>query len=116
MEKIKSNDFFVANEAKVYDLGEGVKRQFVGYDNCIMTVKVSFEKGAVGSIHQHPHTQTCFVHSGQFEVTIDGVNKVLQAGDGFYVAPNVLHGCRCLEEGILIDTFSPIREDFYKTI
>lgn len=116
MEEIKSDAFFVASEAKAYDLGKGVKRQFVGYDNNIMTVKVFFDKDAVGEMHKHPHAQTCFVHSGKFEVAINGVKKILQAGDGFYVDPDVLHGCYCLEEGVLVDTFSPIREDFYRTI
>ena len=40
--------------------------------------------------------------------------KVLRAGDGYYVAPNLPHGCVCLEAGVLVDTFSPMREDFLK--
>ena len=40
--------------------------------------------------------------------------KVLRAGDGYYVAPNLPHGCVCLEAGVLIETFSPMREDFLK--
>ena len=36
----------------------------------------------------------------------------LGPGDGYYVAPDEIHGCACLEEGILIDTFSPVRADF----
>ena len=36
------------------------------------------------------------------------------AGDGYYVAPNLPHGCVCLEAGVLIDTFTPMREDFLK--
>ena len=50
--------------------------------------------------------------SGKFELNIGGEVKVLGAGDGYYVAPDQLHGCVCLEEGILIDTFSPHRADF----
>ncbi|RMF21080.1 MAG: cupin domain-containing protein, partial [Bacteroidetes bacterium] len=30
----------------------------------------------------------------------------------FYVPPNVLHGCVCKKDGVLIDVFSPHREDF----
>ena len=48
----------------------------------------------------------------QWEYAGDG--KVLRAGDGYYVASNLPHGCVCLEAGILIDTFSPMREDFMK--
>jgi len=41
------------------------------------------------------------------------VKKVLKAGDVFYVAPNLIHGAVCLEAGVLIDVFSPMREDFF---
>jgi Uncharacterized conserved protein, contains double-stranded beta-helix domain len=116
MEKIQSNPFFIATEEKVYTAGEGITRQFVGYDNSIMMVKVMFEKGAIGIQHQHPHAQTTYVVSGKFEMTIGDETKILQAGDGFYTEPDILHGCVCLEAGILIDVFSPIREDFYETI
>ena len=52
---------------------------------------------------------------GRFEVTIGDEKAVLSAGEGYYVAPDVLHGCVCLEAGVLIDTFSPVREDFLKS-
>jgi quercetin dioxygenase-like cupin family protein len=45
-------------------------------------------------------------------VEIGGEKKVLRAGDAFYIPPNVLHGAVCLEPGVLIDIFSPMREDF----
>ena len=66
------------------------------------------------TLHQHPHTQCTYVASGCFEVTIGDEKKVLKAGDGYYVAHNLPHGCVCLEAGVLIDTFSPMREDFLK--
>lgn len=115
MEKIQSKPFFIASEEKVYNADKGITRQFVGYDNDIMMVKVMFEKGAIGYQHQHPHVQTTYVVSGKFEMTIGEETKILQAGDGFYTEPNIIHGCVCLESGILIDVFSPIREDFVKT-
>ena len=113
---MKSKAFFVAKEEKVYPAGENITRQFIAYDNDITVVKVMFEKGAVGTIHTHPHTQGCYVAGGKFEVNIDGEKKILQEGDGFYAEPNIPHGVVCLEKGILIDMFSPCREDFLATI
>ncbi|MCL4151892.1 UNVERIFIED_CONTAM: hypothetical protein GTU68_011308 [Idotea baltica] len=94
------------------ELGGGVSRKFLGYDNQIMMVRVKFEKGALGSPHQHFHTQATFCASGKFEFEIDGVKQIVEAGDGVYIEPNLLHSAVCLEEGELIDTFSPVREDF----
>ena len=71
-------------------------------------------KGAVGTMHEHYHSQATYVASGKFELTIGEEKRILEAGDGYYVAPDVLHGCVCLEAGILIDTFSPMRADFLK--
>ena len=104
--------YFTTKEMKWEDLGGGVQRQFLGYDNQIMMVKVKFDKGAEGAPHEHFHTQSTFCASGKFEFTIDGEKKIVEAGDGVYISPNLLHSAICLEEGILIDVFSPVREDF----
>ncbi|MGX5816896.1 cupin domain-containing protein [Chitinophaga lutea] len=90
----------------------GVTRQVFGHDARLMLVKVIFETGAVGSMHSHPHSQASYVESGVFELTIGPDKKVLRKGDGYYVPPQVVHGCVCLEAGVLIDAFSPAREDF----
>ncbi|NNC56693.1 MAG: cupin domain-containing protein, partial [Woeseiaceae bacterium] len=70
------------------------------------------DKGAVGEVHAHTHAQVAYVVSGKFEVFISGKKKILGPGDGFYIQPNVDHGAVCLEPGVLIDVFSPVREDF----
>ena len=90
----------------------GMKRKIMAYDESLMLVKVEFEKGGIGSLHSHRHTQISHVESGVFEVEISGEKKVLKAGDAFYVPPHAVHGAVCLEAGVLIDVFSPMREDF----
>lgn len=103
---------FIKNSSEWEELGGGVSRQFQGWDNQIMMVKVKFEKGAVGSPHQHFQTQATFCHSGKFEFTIGDDKSIVEAGEGVYIEPNILHSAVCLEAGILIDVFSPVREDF----
>ena len=107
-----SEPFVVANDTPKEDLGGGITRQILGYGPEIMVVRVWFDKGAVGEVHAHPHSQSTYVESGRFEVFIDGEKRVLEAGDSFYIAPHLDHGAVCLEPGVLIDTFSPAREDF----
>lgn len=105
-------DLFFDGNTNWEDLGNGVKRQFVGYNSQIMMVIVKFEKDAIGVLHQHFHSQITYVAEGVFRVTIDQNTKILHKGDGFFAQPNVEHGVICLEEGVLIDSFSPYREDF----
>ncbi|MCC3158049.1 cupin domain-containing protein [Hymenobacter sp. 15J16-1T3B] len=93
-------------------VAEGVRRQVLAYGPALMLVKVAFEAGAVGAEHQHPHAQTSYVESGAFEYTIAGDTRVLRAGDSCFVPGNTLHGTTCLESGVLLDSFTPLREDF----
>ena len=104
--------FCMADSMEWEDLGGGVSRKFLGWDNKIMMVKVKFDKGAEGSPHQHFHTQTTYCAKGKFEFTIGDEKKIVNGGNGVYIPPNILHGAICLEDGILIDVFSPVREDF----
>ncbi len=90
-----------------------MKRQIMGYDDKILLAKVAFEKGGIGQMHQHYHSQVTYVVSGAFELTIGDETKVLKGGDSFYIPPNMMHGAVCLEAGTLIDVFSPVREDFF---
>lgn len=107
-------DRFFDGTSEWEDLGDGVSRQFVGYNSQQMMVKVKFEKGAIGAMHHHFHSQVTYVVGGQFEVTVDGHIKILKDGDGFFAQPNTEHGVKCLEAGLLIDVFTPLREDFLK--
>lgn len=111
---IKAESFFKEETIPWEEAGAGITRQFVGFNTQLMMVKVKFEKGAIGYVHDHFHTQGTYIASGEFEITIEGIPQILKTGDGFFVQPNQKHGARCIEAGILIDVFSPVREDFLK--
>ena len=95
--------------------GPGVRRTLVAYNDDLLLVKVAFEPGAVGALHQHVHSQISYVESGEFEVTVGDETHVLGAGDTFYAAPNVPHGVVARQAGVLLDSFSPLRLDFLPT-
>ena len=61
--------------------GEGVVRRVLAYSKDLMCVENTFEKGAVGSLHHHPHTQITYVVSGEFEFNIEGEKRIVKAGD-----------------------------------
>ncbi|TCP94675.1 cupin domain [Cricetibacter osteomyelitidis] len=106
--------FVYGKNIPLEDLGNGVKRRILAYSDNIMSVEVHFEKGAIGALHSHPHEQLTYVLSGRFEFTIGDETKVVNAGDVLYKCPNIIHGCVCLEPGVLLDTFTPMREDFIR--
>ena len=110
--KTRSDIFQIESEIEWQNPAPGIQRQIMAYDGQLMMVKVKFEKGAVGTPDTHYHSQATYVASGRVELEIGGEKRILSAGDGYYVEPDELHGCVCLEPGILIDTFSPMRADF----
>lgn len=110
----QSGNFIFEAETAWHDAGGGAERQILGYNDNIMMVKVKFKKGQVGAMHSHPHSQVTYVASGAFEFTVGDVTKIVRAGDALYKQPNIEHGCVCLEDGILIDCFNPMRDTFLK--
>ena len=110
----KNIPFVFSDSIEFEDVGGGVKRKILAYGDNLMQVEVHFEKGSVGAVHSHPHTQLTYVLDGVFEFTINGETKIVKKGDTLYKEPNVPHGCVCLENGVLLDTFNPYREDFVK--
>jgi len=106
--------FFEKDKLKWEAVDAKIQRQVVGYDDKIMMVNVKFDKDGIGAMHYHPHTQVTYVAEGKFEVTVGDETKIVKKGDSFFIPSNVMHGVICVEEGILIDVFSPMREDFLK--
>lgn len=105
---------FNYNSIKKKDLGGGVSRKILAHSENLMAVEVEFEKGAVGALHKHEHEQISYVLKGSFKVTINGEESILNVGDTYYTAPNEEHGVIALEDGVLLDIFTPERKDFLK--
>jgi len=104
--------FVQPNQSDWTEVAPGVRRRLLCHDKNLMMVEVGFEKGAVGAPHSHPHIQVSLVVSGRFEVTVGGEKRILETGDSFRTPADVVHGVVALEPGVLIDTFTPHREDF----
>ncbi|SFI44910.1 Cupin domain-containing protein [Bosea sp. OK403] len=107
------NAFFQHEAALAWEPTEpGVKRKIMAYGPELMVVRVAFDAGAVGKTHSHPHRQASYVESGIFDVTIDGRTERLIAGDTFFVPADLVHGVVAVEAGQLVDSFTPMREEF----
>lgn len=106
--------FVMHGDTAKQELGGGVSRRVLSYDENLMAVEVSFEKGAVGAVHTHPHTQISYVLKGSFRAVIGDEERIIGVGDTYITPPDVPHGVECLDEGVLLDLFTPMREDFIK--
>ena len=103
---------YKGSEVKKFDKRPGLTGTFV-HGKGITVAHWVFVKDAVLASHSHHHEQIAYVMSGKvrFE-TGDGESRLLEAGDFVVFAPNETHGGVALEDSVVLDAFSPAREDF----
>lgn len=94
----------------------GVERKVLAFCDELMCVENTFKAGGIGAMHHHPHTQITYVASGSFRFTIGDKTYVVKKGDTLLKQNDIVHGCECLEDGVLVDFFTPMREDFIDKI
>ena len=91
---------------------EGIERQMVVGNN-LMLCRFRFAPFLVTPEHSHPHEQMSIVVSGRVRFFVEGEERVAVPGDVLHVPSNCWHGATMMEEEVvLIDIFSPVREDF----
>lgn len=94
-------------------LDEKVSRKVLATGGTLLMAEVAFKKGGVGEVHAHEgHEQVSYIVKGSFEVTVGSETKIVSAGDSFYAGRNIPHGVTALEDSVILDVFTPIREDF----
>lgn len=105
-------NLFPAENCELVQVAEGLSRRVGAHNGNVMVVEVHFEAGTTAPLHHHPHEQITYVMSGKFEFTVGNDTYIVAAGDSLYKQPNIEHGATCLESGMLLDVFTPHREDF----
>jgi quercetin dioxygenase-like cupin family protein len=90
----------------------GLERQILVYSSALMLVRHRMRKGWRGTAHRHPHEQMVYVLSGSIQIAVDGVVHHATSGDNFIVASNVEHQATALEDSVVLDIFTPSREDY----
>jgi quercetin dioxygenase-like cupin family protein len=94
---------------------EGIERQMVVGEQ-MMICRFRFAPLLVTPQHMHPHEQMSMVVSGRVRFFVEGEERIALPGDVLHFPSNCLHGATMLdEEVVLIDVFTPVREDFLET-
>ncbi|MGL5254724.1 MAG: cupin domain-containing protein [Brevinema sp.] len=102
---------FQWEQSKAISPAEGLERCTLATGGSLMAVQLKLEKGAKAAEHSHVHEQLSYIIEGRFEFTIDGKVYQCKTGDTLYVASNLPHSVVCIEQGSILDTFTPQRED-----
>jgi len=93
-------------------VGDGIERQMVVGDK-LMVCRLTIQPRVVTPVHSHVHEQVTMVERGRVLYIVDGVERVVSAGDVLHFPAHLPHGATMLEEEVvLVDVFTPMREDF----
>lgn len=93
------------------EMAPGVLRHTIASGERMMQMEVTLEKGSTLPLHHHPHEQVMHVIRGRLRMHLAGTPHEVGAGGSLLMLPNVPHDVEALEDSLVIDTFSPPRED-----
>lgn len=108
---------FLESKTKPEKVSPVFERRIVNLEN-LMTVVCDFTNGPAAEPdkpHSHPHEQITYVAEGDLYFFIGDEKHRLTKGDIIAVPAGVPHCIQNISRFVrLIDSFSPIREDFLK--
>jgi quercetin dioxygenase-like cupin family protein len=78
----------------------------------ITVSQLELKRGGVVAVHTHENEQVSLVISGALTFQIEGREIVVRAGEALVIPGNVPHGVDVLEDTLVIDVFTPIRQDW----
>jgi quercetin dioxygenase-like cupin family protein len=109
---MSSNYFITPAEASQTEQLKSVYRRTMATTDKMMLCEFFIERDGIVPEHQHPHEQVGYVIYGKLEMTIGGETRVCQPGDTYQIPGGVIHSARALVDTLLIDVFSPPREEY----
>ena len=108
-----SQEFYRAEKpATILHPEPGLQREVLVHSPALMLVRHTMRKGWQGTAHTHPHEQLIYVLGGRIGMTIAGRSLEVSMGDNLIVASNVEHQATALEDSVVLDVFTPAREDY----
>ncbi|HEV3421203.1 MAG TPA: cupin domain-containing protein [Candidatus Acidoferrum sp.] len=90
----------------------GLIRRVLAYNDKLFLAEHRMVKGWAGAMHSHPQDQVAYIVRGHLKVTCLEKSFELRTGDTFVVRGGVQHGASALEDSLVIDVFTPCREDY----
>jgi quercetin dioxygenase-like cupin family protein len=104
--------FYKSNTGEYRQLLEGVRLKTVAHGQRTLTAKFRLSEGAVIPEHAHPHEQTGVLISGKLLFKMGAETIAAQAGDCWCIPGDVPHSVEVLQDAVVVEVFSPVREDY----
>jgi quercetin dioxygenase-like cupin family protein len=104
--------FVKHNDEGYRTLMEGIRMKTLAYGATTHMARFQLDKGTLMPLHAHPNEQTGILLSGHLIFNIDGETFETVPGDSWSIPPDVEHGVEVLEDSVIIEVFSPVREAY----
>ena len=104
--------FSKASDSGYKNPAQGVRLKPLVHGEKTLLAEFKLDKGSEVTAHTHPHEQTGYLVSGRIALVVEGERHELSPGDAWNVAGNLEHYAEVLEDSVVVEVFSPVREDF----
>ena len=94
------------------DIAPGIRRRTVTYGTTMYQMIAKLDAGSIMPEHKHSQEQIVHILEGRMKLIVSGVSHELKGGESFYLASNVPHGVETIVDTMVLDTFSPPRDDY----
>ena len=101
------------HEEPVDQLNPSIGRQMI-HTETMTLVRILLAKGAVVPRHAHGNEQIATVLEGRLRFTVGDETQEVVAGESIPLPANVPHEVEALEDSVVLDVFSPVREDWLR--
>ena len=104
--------FYKKEESGYREIVEGVLMKTLVHGEKTHLIESKLKKGSVHKLHSHPHEQTGYVVSERLMMTIGDEKREAEAGDSWSIPGGVEHSGEILEDSVVVEVFSPVREEY----
>jgi quercetin dioxygenase-like cupin family protein len=104
--------FYKANNDGYKTMLDGIRMKTLVHGERTLLSEFKLDKGAVIPKHQHPQEQTGYLISGSLRFSIGEESQIANPGDSWNLPSEIVHGAEALEDSVVIEVFSPVREDY----
>jgi quercetin dioxygenase-like cupin family protein len=94
------------------EIAPGIRRRTITSGTSMYQMMAKLDAGSRMPEHTHPQEQIVHILEGRMKLIVSGVPHELKGGESFYLASNVPHGVETLVDTMVLDTFSPPRDDY----
>jgi len=100
-------------DESIEELTPLIGRQVV-HTETMTIARIHLGAGALVPSHEHPQEQVATVLVGSLRFVVGGEEQIVAAGESMFVPGGIPHEVEALEDSLVLDVFSPVRDDWVR--